>query len=285
MLLAPASGSARSVSSTDAEIVWAAHGIFAAYADGCVFLQLVPEVADQHLHPAWSPDGDTLVFSGRNSDQADLYAYDEASATYRVLAVHRRWTSPARGRVFSYLLGATWAPDGQQLALSDSWTPIESTIKIVSLYDRRLRVVTAPHRSRSDSSPAWSPRGEAIAFVRRHWKRWVPVILLVHPDGSGLRRLTRGTSPSWSPDGRRLVLAWGDSIYRIDADGSSRVRLASDLSLRGDALQPRWSPDGQRILYVAGPRAIVTMDVDGTDRVRVRLPQTDAVGGVAWRRG
>lgn len=285
VLLSPAAGSARPDVSSRAEIVWVERGVFAAEGDGSGARRLVPGVADQHFDPAWSLDGRTLVFSGRNSDQADLYVYDAASGTHQVLAVGRRWVEPRRGRTFSYLLQATWAPDGRRLALTDYSTPETSRVKLLSLADRRLRSLTTPPGATSDSLPAWSPRGDTIAFVRRDVRRWVPAILLVRPDGRGLRRLTRGTSPSWSPDGRRLVFAWGHAIYRVDADGSNRVRLARELTLGGDALQPRWSPDGRRILYVAGPRAIVIMSADGSDRVRVRLPRTEAVGGVAWRPG
>ena len=265
------------------EIVWAADGVFASGADGRDARQIVPMLADQHFDPAWSRDGRTLAFSGRRSDQADVYLYETATRAHRLLDVRGRWAAPRRGRVFSYLLEASWAPDGGRLAVSDFWSLAFSTIKVVSLRDRRLRPLTTPRSGRSDSSPAWAPGGMTIALVRRESPSWVPVIMLVRPDGSGLRRLARGASPSWSPDGRRLVFAWGSSIYRIDADGSDRVRLARGLALSGDALQPRWSPDGRRILYVAGPRAIVTMDADGTNRTRVRLPRTVAVGGVAWR--
>jgi Tol biopolymer transport system component len=279
LLLSPAGGSARPLAS--AEIVWVEHGVFAANADGCSTRRLLPAVADQHFGPAWSPDGETLVFSGRNSDQADLYVYDAPSATHRVLGVSGRWASPRRGRGFSYLLDASWAPDGRRLAVTDAWTPVESTVKVVSLGDRRLRPLTAPRRSRSDSLPAWSPDGRTIAFVRRHWKRWVPVVLTARPDGSGLRRLTRGTSPSWSPDGRRLVFAWGSSIYRVDADGSNRIRLARGLNARGDALQPRWSPDGRSILYLS-LRGMWTMQPDGTHRTRI-VRAREIVGGAGWR--
>jgi Tol biopolymer transport system component len=264
------------------EITWVAYGVFAARADGSGARQLVPGVADQHYDPAWSPGGRTLVFSGRNSDQADLYVYDAATATHRVLDVRGRWASPRR-RTFSYLLEASWAPDGQQLAVADHWSTSESTVKILALDERRLRPVTRPRPLRSDSQPAWAPDGRTIALVRRIWARWVPTIVLVRTDGSGLRTLTRGTSPSWSPNARRLVFAWGHAIYRVDADGRNRVRLARGLRLLGDELQPRWSPDGRKILYVAGPRAIVVMDADGTDRVRVRLPRTEAIGGAGWR--
>jgi Tol biopolymer transport system component len=269
------------------EIVWAADGVFAANADGSGVRRLVPVVADEHSDPAWSPDGGTLAFSGRWSDQTDVFLYDAgAGGIPRALAVRGRQVSPRRGRFYSYLLEPSWAPEGRRLAVTDSWTPetLGSTIRITSLDRGRLTSLTPPQRGREDSSPAWSPRGETIAFTRRSEPSYVPVVMLVRPDGRDLRRLTRGASPSWSPDGRRLVLAWGNAIFRIDADGSHRVRLARDLPARGLRLQPRWSPDGRKILYVGREGGVWTMNADGTGHVRVmRVPRDH--GGVAWGPG
>jgi Tol biopolymer transport system component len=272
-------------SAANAEIVWAdsGGGIFAANVDGSGVRRLVPSIADQHYDPAWSPSGDTLVFSTRNSDSTWVNVLRPAAGTLGTMALRSRLTSPKRPpRVFSYLLGSAWAPDGRHLAFADSWTPVESTVRIVSLRDRRLRALTRPRRGRSDSSPAWSPDGRTIAFVRRQAPGWVPSILLVRRDGRSLRRLTRGASPTWSSDGRRLVFAWGNAIYRIDVEGSSRVRLARDLPARGERLQPRWSPDGRKILYTT-ERGIWTMDADGTDRTRI--VHGPLVGGAGWRPG
>jgi TolB protein len=274
LLSSPAAGSPSS-----SELVWAANGVFTASADGSGARQLVPPLADQHSGPAWSPDGRTLVFSGRRSDQTDLYLV-RSPASARVLPLRGRRVAPRRGRMFSYLLDPSWAPDGRRLAVTDAWTPAESTVRIVSLDTRRLRSLTAPRRGRADSSPAWSPGGETIAFTRRQAPGWVPSVMLAGSDGRGPRRLARGTSPSWSPDGRRLVLAWGNSIHRVDADGGSRIRLASGLGARGDALRPRWSPDGRAILYLS-PRGIWTMNADGTDRRRV--VSAAFVDGAGWR--
>jgi Tol biopolymer transport system component len=73
----------------------------------------------------------------------------------------------------------------------------------------------------SGGQPVWAHDGQLIAF-RRGRSIW-----LVHPDGTALRQLTRGTCdgdahPSWAPDGRRLVFSHGDGIWVVNADGSDR---------------------------------------------------------------
>jgi Tol biopolymer transport system component len=73
-------------------------------------------------------------------------------------------------------------------------------------------------------------------------------IYVVNADGTGLRRLTQGMDPSWSPDGTQVVFArwtepWG--IYAINADGSNeRLLFGSNV-----ARAPVWSPDGGQIAF------------------------------------
>jgi Tol biopolymer transport system component len=73
-------------------------------------------------------------------------------------------------------------------------------------------------------------------------------IYAVNADGSGLRRLTQGMDPSWSPDGKQVVFArwtepWG--IYAITADGSNERLLFSSSVARS----PVFSPDGSQIAF------------------------------------
>lgn len=81
-------------------------------------------------------------------------------------------------------------------------------------------------------------------------------------DGTGVRRLTTGSSVAWSPNGRRIAFARRDVLYVADASGRNERRL-------GSGFGPRWSPDGRRIASttnVQGRFAVQLMRVDGTGR-------------------
>src|SRR5437762_13794658 len=80
-------------------------------------------------------------------------------------------------------------------------------------------------------------------------------IWVIRQDGSGLRLLTsiftgHNASPSWSPDGKRIVFVSGapgiDQIWTMRADGHRLRRLTHG---PGDDAQPAWSPDGRRIAF------------------------------------
>ncbi len=81
--------------------------------------------------------------------------------------------------------------------------------------------------------PAWSSRN-TLAAVRGGWI-WVG-------STGRLRRLTSGSHPSWSPDGRQLAFDRGGWVLVGPVKGGSFRRL-----VRGTA--PAWSPDGRRIAF------------------------------------
>jgi len=73
-------------------------------------------------------------------------------------------------------------------------------------------------------------------------------IYVINADGSGLRRLTDGMDPAWSPDGQKVAFArWRDprGIYVIDEDGSNETLVFG----WSQAKAPAWSPDGSRIVF------------------------------------
>jgi hypothetical protein len=95
----------------------------------------------------------------------------------------------------------------------------------------------------------WSSRG-LVALVRGGW------IWVGRPGQGRLRRLARGRSPSFSPDGVRVALARDGYVWIVRvADGTER-RL-----VRGGA--PAWSPNGRRIAYIAAGGAVEIVAVRG----------------------
>jgi Tol biopolymer transport system component len=102
----------------------------------------------------------------------------------------------------------------------------------------------------STASPECQGR---IAFVSRNdGERGISVI---HADGTGLARLTRGDateqSPAWSPDGTRILSTrhtGNTDIYTVRGDGSDLVRLTEFPSRE---FSPTWAPDGSQVLFAS----------------------------------
>jgi Tol biopolymer transport system component len=120
-----------------------------------------------------------------------------------------------------------------------------------------------------------SPDGKLIALARGEVNR-AHTIWLLRADGSGLRRLTRGSRPTWSPDGRQLVF-FGEGLMTIRPDGSD-LRQVLDVDVGTSAgVPPVWSPDGGWIAYMTGDHQIVVVRPDGTG--------AHGVGGYAFDPG
>ena len=82
-------------------------------------------------------------------------------------------------------------------------------------------------------------------------------IFIGDTNGAVLSRLTSGSRPAWSPDGRQIAFDRDGWVYVVTVDGSGERRL-----LRGDS--PAWSPDGTRIAFTSRD-GISVVSMDGAD--------------------
>ena len=95
--------------------------------------------------------------------------------------------------------------------------------------------------------PAWSPRGDYVAFVKIHKGQFY--LGVMEPDGSNERLITNDfmvESVSWAPNGRRILYykqipmqnkADKVRIYSIDVSG----RYETEIRTPNDASDPTWS--------------------------------------------
>jgi Tol biopolymer transport system component len=146
----------------------------------------------------------------------------------------------------------------------------------------------------SASRPAWSPRGDLIAFLNvEAGTRW---LYLVPPAGGTPHRLTSlaGIGLCWMPDGRALGFvdrnsdAEPFSIFVIDRVTGERRRLTSPpLGTFGDT-HCSFSPDGQRLAvarYTSRYQADVYVTDVGqraNDDARPLTLESGGIEGLAW---
>jgi Tol biopolymer transport system component len=145
-----------------------------------------------------------------------------------------------------------------------------------------------------ESSPAWSPDGQRLAFARtsRVDGRLQAGLYVMDADGSDVQEVLilaanqNVRQVQWLPDGPRiafLTFAWsGDrfqesdlqyGLFLVDPDGSGLVQVPT----RGQVVSFSVSPDGRRIAFtrqelVAGDRFatdLFVMDLDGSDESRL----------------
>jgi Tol biopolymer transport system component len=203
--------------------------------------------------PAWSSDGNSLVFvGGRN--QADQPRVTEGDDLYLLtLATHRiqRLTDDA-----AHESGATFASVGSRFAFvrSPSDAPNRSSIFVSSLRGDHSRRLTFGN---VDLEPSWNSAGTWIAFLRINPAQHTSGIWEVRPNGQGLRqilsRMTNVTDPVWAPRGNRLLVSDGQRLWLVRPDGSGRhvvAKLAADPSGARIDPEPAFSPDGSSIVFV-----------------------------------
>jgi TolB protein len=116
----------------------------------------------------------------------------------------------------------------------------------------------------------WSPDAKRLVYLLGKLKAGDTKIYVVNVDGTGGVEIAPGFTPSWSPDGTKIVYAGcqpnstqcGLFIYDLKAK-------AATLITRDSGGVPQWSPRGDKIVYQAD---------DGKGHVNVFVVNPDSTG-------
>ena len=213
------------------------------------------------LSPAWSPDGEKIVFTSYRNDNPDLFLRDLKNGDdIPLLSFPGINSAPA------------WSPDGRYLAVTLS----KDGASEVYRYDYKTSVLRRLTYNRSiDTSPSWSPNGRQIVFTSD--RAGNPHIYIMDSDGSNVRRLTTqnpyNDTPIWSPLGDKIAFVSRErgevfDIYTLDIM-TGKVR---QLTAVGNNTHPSWSPDGLHLVFSStrdGQDEIYAMNWDGTGLKRL----------------
>ena len=225
------------------------------------------------IYPSLSPDGNSLAYSSNREGNFEIYVKPLASGGHevRVTSDGEQNSEPA------------WSPDGQYIAYHSR---NRGGIWIVPSLGGSTRRLT-----KFGAKPAWSRDGSMIAFQSEApsdlssnaYGALPPSTIWTVPSRGGVATQLTHTSapmgghssPSWSPDGKRIVfLAYNTSlveIWSVSAEGGEPKRLTTEQLF----FDPIYAPDGETI-YCVG----ISKNMYGLWRIQVRAANGERVGEV-----
>jgi TolB protein len=213
-------------------IVPGALQLFISASDGSGEHPLLAAPHDDY-DAVWAPDGKSIVFTSDRNGSGDLFRVNADGSGLTQLT-----SDPA------YEDQAAFSPDGKQLVFVSTRGSGYADLWTLDLASKRAKALTSGPGG--DYRPAWSPDGKWIAFssgrgilapfAEGRWERQqLAEVYLIHPDGSGMKKVTSTGgfcgSPKWMDD-RRVVAYCSTAqqtmgIRRANPEAGSQSRLVS----------------------------------------------------------
>jgi serine/threonine protein kinase/Tol biopolymer transport system component len=192
--------------------------------------------AQQDYNPVWSPDGRWIAFF-RGPAPAPTGRRRRELRVIPPLGGPERKIAEVRGQDFfpaaSFL---AWSSDSRTLLVTDSQEEgkPDALFAIDVETGEKRQLTEPPAGSVADTSPAISPDGRSLVFLRR--TSWAAGELHLLPLEEGMRaagaprRLTgaalRADFPAWMPDGREIVFSAQGKLWKLDVrEGQEPVQI------------------------------------------------------------
>ena len=198
-------------------------------------LRRLGPAGDDRAEPAWAPNGKQIAYTrrwGRRDgdlfEHAEIYVMNTNGGATRPIT---KFGSPFSADVES----AAWSPDAKQLVFA-----VHNSKRGEPAGGRALFVINADGSEQRQLTPwplsgggrlDWSPDGKLILFRVRGARNQHGNIYTIHPDGSGLKQLTRYPAPkavelgSFSPDGKLIIFTRfsgsGPNLFAMRSDGTN----------------------------------------------------------------
>jgi TolB protein len=194
-----------------------------------------------------------------------------------------------------FLGGATRVTHDNALTLTPRWSPDGSRIIYTSYFKsgapdiflldpRTNRKNTFVSFRGTNTGAQFSPNGQQVAMILSG--EGTPELYVSNAQGRQVARKTRSdavkSSPSWSPDGSRIVFAMdpGPQLYVVAAAGGSPRRLSSSYSYMAEPDWSRTSPNKIACTVRVGRQyriAVADVASGKTTVVDMKNPPFDAI--------